>query len=183
MQILYYAQIVLEYYRNNKSARILYDILFLLVLFILCYLTAIIFYANPNLFNMLGNLPVDWGSLLLLGMPFIIFVPLCFVLFLKPSQYCCFTKYANPKDDKNGNKNIFIVWCILTIVLSNLLTLVTFRFITIGPAVVIVPFLSNLGATGFSFLFVTVMSCYRKNIEDGIDLDQQSVVPTESCAR
>lgn len=181
MQLLYPVSITLKHC-GNKVGRILFDILFLLVLLLLCYLTAIIFYLAPYLFDALGRPSVDWGVLLLIGMPFFVFIPICVVLFSKPSQYCGLNEYTDPDNDKNDNRYIFLAWYIITIALSNLLTVVAFRFITTGPSVIIIPLISNLVATGIAFVCVWIKSCYLKSFHDHLDV-QMDDTGTENSAR
>lgn len=123
-------------FSTNVRIMYLFELLFWMTGIGMCYITIIIFYSNPELFNFLERPDENNDKNILF--PAILFIPVC--LFCIVSRKMIF----NCSSNKQYIIYTLIIY-LLTIFWSNILSLLIFRYITTTLYVLVVPF--------FSFMF------------------------------
>lgn len=126
----------------------LYELLFWIIGTGMCYLAIIIFYSNPRLFNLLDK-PIENGNKndLMLG---ILFAPVIIISIVSRKSI----------SDNISNQKYIIYTLIIyssTIILSNIISLLIFKYITTTLYVLFAPLFGFM----FSFCMVIIFEFFR----------------------
>jgi hypothetical protein len=177
----------LEYFKircgSNKEGKFFHFlfqyVLFIMVGFLLCYVSIIVFYSRPHLFDSLGPKPNnDNGILLFIGLVLAgtgLMLLFCLLQIIEP-PYILFNSDRSLDDyTKRYNRAIMtLIGYTITIILSNILTIISFKYLTRELITLVIPLSSLVIILVVSFLVIMIYAIFRC-IFDCIIKDKQKL--------
>lgn len=157
----------------SNNSETIFKIIYVLVIALLCYMSVFIFYSNPELFDSLGKPPDSVAgmiTIMIFGM-FCLFSLLFIFCIELPNKLCnnnapdndyyltykCGGLYNQPYH----HAMISLLVVIFVIIISNIFTIIAFKYITRGLLILTIPIISHAIAFLISHIAVNMFACYK----------------------
>ena len=146
---------------DNTCVKCLVEVLFWLAGMCMCYFTIIIFYFNPYLFDVIGKPAQDQGIVLMVSLLLNLITVMCVgIKMYNELSHCASYMYI-------------LLMYILTIILSNIFSLLIFKYLTTQLYVLLTPLIGLMCSSiilGMFILLDNMMKllkiCFKEFLED-----------------